>query len=89
MPVEDFDDNSNSKFFNPPTVPNVDPHERINTATDIRPNPNIPEFQGDNAMGNTNAQTNISSIDNGNRPKVQIKPYKFTFDWIITLAIYF
>lgn len=39
MPVEDFDD----KFMNPPSRNGGD-HDRIPTASDIRPNPVGPDF---------------------------------------------
>ena len=66
MPVEDFDINN----------------DRMPTASDIRPAPGIPDFQApppvNNDLSNTNANTQApTSVE---KPKVQIKPYKFTFD---------
>jgi len=66
MPVEDFDINN----------------DRMPTASDIRPAPGIPDFQAppplpNNDHGNTNLNTQAPSIE---KPKVHIKPYKFTFD---------
>ena len=79
MPVDDPSTN----------IHDLDAMDRINTASDIRPNPGQPDFSNpvpqpfdgnnNNGFGLTNANTQVSSL-NGDKPKVQIKPYKFTFD---------
>lgn len=80
MPVEDFDD----KYLNPSNA-NNDINDRINTASEIKPSMSGPEFgvgpvpnnnQG-GEMSMTHANTNASIPE---KSKVQIKPYKFTFD---------
>lgn len=75
MPVEDY---NNDNSYGAP-----DNHDRINTATDIRPNLGAPDFRqpspNENAFRRTEAPP-ISSGNPGEKPKVQIKPYKFTFD---------
>lgn len=58
---------------------NTDAIDRINTAHEIKPSQNGPQF---NAAPGTDMRGN--STNNGMRatekPKVQIRPYKFAFD---------
>ncbi|TNV77872.1 hypothetical protein FGO68_gene16198 [Halteria grandinella] len=76
MPVEDFDDKFNQMTIQPPD------QDRIRTASDIKPAMGGPEFgmsaaNNQQDFGVTHAVTSSSQQE---KPKVQIKPYKFTFD---------
>lgn len=76
MPVEDFNEMNND--YN---------NDRMPTASEIRPNLGAPDFQA--AIPNSGPNNNDMAVTNANtitpssaqeKPKVQIKPYKFTFD---------
>lgn len=70
MPVEDY----NNDFMG---ATGLDNNDRVNTATEIRPNPNNMDFLG---APNNNNDNGFGQSAVTEKPKVQIKPYKFSFD---------